>query len=109
MAKKTKETIQETTQWLAAFHRKLDPGIRQIYYIPDDRVIRMVEVTESVPYTGQVVPFGFKPLGRIDYPSIFVLLHPREWSQIRRGKLKLPWKEKPVPLRETMGRTRGKA
>ncbi len=89
-------TIQEVAERLAAMHRAEDPGTTHVFLAKGDATrepeVRLVEVSESVGPTGDVLPFAFLPradLG-IDFRSAVVVLSLDEWAQIKDGRLKLP-------------------
>ena len=90
----------DTTQFLdaarrlAKAHRETDPTTTQVYLAPDPQYqeIRLVEVSTSTMDIGEVLPYGFskrEDLG-IPYPSVVVLLSPREWEDVKDRKLNLP-------------------
>lgn len=95
------ETYLQATKRLAEAHRKRDRGIKEVWSFPDpnERRVRLVEVTESVPYGGRVLPFRFsaqpgpcrRPYSdRIPFPSTIILLHPTDWRRIKEHRLRLP-------------------
>lgn len=82
---------------LAAAHRKSDPATTTIKVFPPkkgetDTAIRLVEVSNAAPVTDEVRPFRFgaAPSYGVDFPSIVVVLSPKEWSDILGGRLQLP-------------------
>lgn len=86
------KSIYETARELALAHRREDPETREVYLADAPDEVRLVEVSGSVGYTGEVLPFRFaaKPDLGIPYPSVVVLLSPEEWTELRGGKLALP-------------------
>jgi len=84
----------EEAKELAAAHRKTDPATRVVKFFPAEYPdqLRLLEVTTSVPTTGEVMPFTFSadPHHGIDYISTVILLSPDEWNDVRVGKLSLP-------------------
>jgi hypothetical protein len=73
-------------QLLAEEHRKNDPDLQRAYLAddPNDREIRLVEVSGSVGVTWQVLPFRYaaRPDLGIPYPCVIVLLSPEEWAEL---------------------------
>ena len=83
--------------WHARQHMKTDPGIRAIYYLPDnaaEREIRLVEVNEMIAErTDQALePFrlgldrGMETEHTIDVLDVT----PAQWDKIKHGSLPLP-------------------
>ena len=85
-------TILDVALRLAEAHRKEDPATSDVFLASDDDEVRLVEVSESVGTTGEVLPFRFGPHSdqQIPYPSVIVVLSPEEWRLVQDGKLKLP-------------------
>ena len=79
---------------LARAHRAADGHTRLIKWFPSNgsTEIRLLEVSDSAPTSGDVIPFRFRanPADGIDFPSTVVLLSPDEWQWVQRGELKLP-------------------
>ncbi|HSN98040.1 MAG TPA: hypothetical protein VLS89_07065 [Candidatus Nanopelagicales bacterium] len=88
------KTIEETARELAEAHCKVDPATADVYLAPDptDRVIRLVEVSASVPTTHEFFPFLFsaRPDQGIDYESSVILMSPEEWLELKSGSRSLP-------------------
>ena len=86
--------LEQVAKELAAAHRMADVDTIAVYWAPDpeQREIRLVEVSGSVGETGEVLPFRFAP--RVDrgipYASVLILLNPDEWEKVKSGELKLP-------------------
>jgi hypothetical protein len=57
---------------------------------PDEREIRLLEVTELVPETGEFYPVAFGPTVEIPYRTVVAQVTPREFDAIRAGTLPLP-------------------
>ena len=76
----------DVAQLLAEEHRKNDPDLQAVYLAddPNDREIRLVEVSGSVGMTWQVLPFRFaaRPDLGVPYPCVIVLLSPEEWAAL---------------------------
>lgn len=87
-------TYRQTARDLAAAHRKVDPATETILLIPDPREeeIRLIEVSTRAPWSGDVLPFRFEARPDLDvpFPSVVVLLHPREWEDVKNKRLALP-------------------
>ena len=80
--------IKTCAKELAQHHVESEPGIKAIFLFPNNNEIRLIEVDESIGFSGEVVaPFYFAPdpLGGIDFPSSVALIHPEE-----KGKISLP-------------------
>lgn len=88
------KTTAEVAKELARAHRRADPDIQQIYLIedPDGAEVRLLEVSESVGYTGSVMPFRFaaRPDLDVPYPSVVVLMSPEEKALLDQKELELP-------------------
>lgn len=92
--KQPKYKIIESAKFLAEMHRAADPQTKAIYLArdPRDSEIRLVEVSDSVDSTGEVLPFRFRahPEKGVYFESVIVLLNIKEWKFIEIGKLHLP-------------------
>lgn len=83
--------------WYARQHLYTDPGIRTVYYLPEnapEREIRLIEVNdlmgESADDTLEPVNFGVD-MGREVEHALYVLdVTPNQWERIERGELDLP-------------------
>lgn len=86
------KTILEVARELATMHRQEDPETEEVYLADADDEVRLVEVSRSIPWSGEILPFRFtpRPDQGIPYPSIVILLNPDEWEALRSGKLALP-------------------
>ncbi|MEI7892822.1 MAG: hypothetical protein WCI05_07010 [Myxococcales bacterium] len=86
--------VDDVARALANAHKKADPDIRQIYLIedPSGKEVRLVEVSDSVGFTGTVMPFRFaaRPDLDVPYPSVLILLSPEEKALLDRKELDLP-------------------
>jgi hypothetical protein len=87
-------TYRETAADLAGAHRKVDPTTAPILLVPDpeEAEIRLIEVSASAPWSGDVIPFPFdaRPDLGIFFRSVVILLDPREWQEVLAGHLSLP-------------------
>ena len=90
----TPRTYRQTAEDLAAAHRRVDPATTRILLVPDpaQAEIRLLEISESAPWSGDVIPFPFgaRPDLGIFFPSVVILLNPREWQDVEAGRLPLP-------------------
>lgn len=79
---------------LAQAHRHADPATLLIKFFQANGTeeIRLLEVSEAAPTTGEVLPFSFgaDPARGVDYPSTVILLSPQEWQRIQSRELELP-------------------
>jgi hypothetical protein len=86
--------LEEVARELAAAHRKSDPKTKTIKFFPSLQgdEFRLLEVSDAAPTTGEVLPFRFPSdqANGIDYPSVVILLSPKEWLDIQAKKLPLP-------------------
>jgi len=76
-------------------YKETDPGIREIYYLPDGapaNEIRLVEVKEAI--TGTAAPdfidFGVNGGAANEHKLIVFDVTPEQWEEIREGTLPLP-------------------
>ena len=88
------KTYAEAVRTLAWWHGEEAEKDLIIFAFPDPRgtVVRLVEVSNVFPETGQAIAF---PMGRsqeFPFKSEVVLVTPEEWRQIEAGKLSLPRK-----------------
>ncbi len=83
-----------TARRLARAHQKADPGTVAVLLDPDpeEREIRLVEVTSSAPTTGEPLAVGAvaRPDLGVPFPCTIVLLSPEEWAAVTAGLLALP-------------------
>jgi hypothetical protein len=88
----TKKSIPDVARELAAAHQKEDPATKSVFLSEDAGEVRLVEVSESVGTSGEVLPFRFaaRPDQGIPYASVVILLSEDEWERVRRGELRLP-------------------
>ena len=81
--------IERQARLLASDNRTAEPDITRVFWFPDEKEVRLVELTEQVPAgaEGEVLPFYFRPSPRHQLPA------PSAIAMIRAGefeKLKLP-------------------
>ena len=85
-------SVEDVARDLAQAHRAEDPQTVEIYLAEADDEVRLLEVSESVADSGQVLPFRFgpQPSEGIPFPSTVILLSLQEWKRVRAGELSLP-------------------
>ena len=78
-------------------HQETDPGICDVYYLPDgasEREIRLIEVNEvaAIRDAGELEPivFGYDVEGDDAHTVKILDINPDQWARIGRGKLRLP-------------------
>jgi hypothetical protein len=84
-------------KWYAKQHRKTDPGICEIYYLPrgaSDREIRFVEVNQLIAELNddalEPIDFGVDTGSEAEHKLFVLDVTPSQWDAINRGKLALP-------------------
>lgn len=85
-------TVVEQAKILAKMHVRLDSAITNIWVSPHPEEIRLIEVTNMTPFTGEAYTFGYAPAPEmgLTLPTSLLLLHPREWEMIEKDELALP-------------------
>lgn len=88
------KAILDEAKELASAHRKTDPATRVVKFFPSGHPdqVRLLEVSESAPTTGEIMPFTFSvdPRHGVYRASTVILLSPEEWKSVQEGKLSLP-------------------
>ena len=83
------ETIRKLATKLARENVRAEPSIKEVYWLPAEDEIRLIEVDEqTVPMPENsdcVEPFYFKPVSGIPVRCAIAIIRPEE-----RKKLKLP-------------------
>jgi hypothetical protein len=81
--------MEKEARMLAAHHREGDPDITKVYWFPDDKEVRLLDLSEQIPIAmdGEVHPFYFPPSPEhgLPMPSAIAMIRPDEF-----GKLRLP-------------------
>ena len=87
-----KKSLENAARELVEAHREADSGVSHAFLSRKDNEIRIVEVTDSVGTTNEIIPFRFKsrPDLGVPYPSVIILLSPDELGLLKKDKLKLP-------------------
>jgi hypothetical protein len=79
---------------LARSHRQADPATVHVFLVPDpqQKAIRLLEVTRSAPPALDLVPVGFaaRPDLGVPFPLTLLLLHPDDWEAAQQGRTALP-------------------
>ena len=87
-------SLRDVAKDLATAHRRADSATNEVKFFPDaskDEVC-LLEVSAAAPTTGEIMPFRFRAdmASGVSYPSVVILVSPREWQDIQAGKLALP-------------------
>ena len=99
-----KAEVERQARLLAIENKKAEPEITKVYWFPDEGEVRLVELLQSVPESGdgKVHPYHFRPdpADQLPAPSGIALIRPDEF-----GKLQLPEKwggwDQAVPIEDT--------
>jgi hypothetical protein len=83
--------------WYAREHLKTDPGVREIYYLPNDapeREIRFVEVNDLIAEQTddalEPVDFGVDRGTGSEHALLVLDVTPSQWERIEKRALALP-------------------
>lgn len=84
-------------QWYAEQHIKTDPGIRSVYYLPQnapEREIRFVEINALIGDRGddtlEPIDFGVDFGKETEHKLLVLDVTPDQWERINRSLLPLP-------------------
>lgn len=81
--------MEQQARLLASDNRATEPDITRVFWFPDEKEVRLVELTQQVPAgaEGRVIPFYFRPSLRhkLPAPSAIAMIRSEEL-----GKLALP-------------------
>ena len=81
--------VESQARLLALDNRRAEPDIQKVFWFPDEREVRLLELTDQVPTSaeGQVHPFYFRPSPKdsLPLPSAIAMIRSDEF-----GRLKLP-------------------
>ena len=90
----------DTVTYLVKSHLKCDRKMTRVFLCSteSDGVIRLLEISESVPPLGKILPFDFNaaPNDGIPYPSSIILIAPEDMEGIETGRISLPANWLPV-------------
>lgn len=79
--------IEQQARLLAADNRQAEPDITGVFWFPDEREVRLVELTDQVPANGdgEVRPFYFQPSPNdgLPLPSGIAMIRPDEFGRLR--------------------------
>ena len=78
--------VERQAKLLARENRKAEPQITGIYWFPDEKEVRLVEVLPTIPVSGLTMqPFFFKPApdDNLPAPSGIALIRPEELRHIQ--------------------------
>ncbi|MEX0725600.1 MAG: hypothetical protein WEB58_18485 [Planctomycetaceae bacterium] len=83
--------------WYARQHRKIDPGICRVYYLPDrspEREIRLIEVNDMMVEMRddalEPIDFGVDTGTETEHTLTVLDISPKQWDRIQKGKIQLP-------------------
>jgi hypothetical protein len=92
-----KQLIREQAQLLATENKRSEPDIQKVYWFPDDHEVRLIEVTPSIPASGDgcVHAFHFRPNpgAKLPAPSGVALIRPDEFGNLRLPDRWGDWKD----------------
>jgi hypothetical protein len=76
-------------------HKEIDPGIREIHYLPTGapaNEIRFVEVNEAITGTAapEAIDFGVEAGSPNEHKLVVFDVTPEQWEELREGTLSLP-------------------
>jgi hypothetical protein len=84
-------SIETTAKLLAGEHMQDDAGMSEVFWAPAESEVRLVEVSTSIPDSGEILPFRFSPdPPDVLYPSVVIMLGPGDWKRVRARDLALP-------------------
>ena len=87
----------EMAKWYANQHLKTDPGIQEVYYLPEkapEREIRFLEINDLIADRAkdplEPIDFGVE-IGNATAHTLMVLdVTPSQWLKIKKKELQLP-------------------
>jgi hypothetical protein len=89
MAPITCSSIEQQARDLARDNKRAEPGIKEVYWVPDETEVRLIEVEDDIAPSlgGDLEPFYFPPSpeDKLPAPSAIALIRTDEF-----GKLRLP-------------------
>ncbi len=90
----------EKAQEICGRHYLVDPKMRSALYFPGGDLIRLLEISDDVPYMDCVWA-----LPHPEESFELILMCPQDYDSYREGRLTLPegWSKEPVEIRSTNG------
>jgi hypothetical protein len=85
-------SYQEAVETLARWHGEDEdpPVIIYSFDDPQEQTVRLLEVSEGFPTTGEAITWAFGQSPEFPYRSEVVMVTPEEWEQIKSGGFALP-------------------
>lgn len=87
----------EMARWYAREHLEVDPGIREVYYLPADapeREIRLVEINELIverlEEALEPLDFGVGRDADVEHTLLVLDVTPGQWERIQKQEVPLP-------------------
>lgn len=84
-------------RWYARQHRKTDPGVVAVHYLPtnaDEREIRLLEVNNLIGDRNdsalEPIDFGIDRGMDTEHTLVILDVTPNQWQRIQAGELPLP-------------------
>ncbi|MFO7903278.1 MAG: hypothetical protein R6U98_11485 [Pirellulaceae bacterium] len=88
---------QSKAEWYAREHRKTDPGVVAVYYLPTnagEREIRLIEVNNLIGDRNdnalEPIDFGIDRGMDTEHTLLILDVTPDQWERIQAGELQLP-------------------
>lgn len=77
---------------LARWHREGDQAAAAIYAFPDPQrqTVRLIEVSQIVPQTGEVYMVEFGPTAQMPFRTVVAQVTASEWEDICARRIELP-------------------
>jgi len=82
------DAVRQLVEW--HFDNEQPPIAVLVFTDPSEHEIRLLQVTELVPETGEVYPIIFGPTKEIPYRTVLAQVTPSEYEAIRARELELP-------------------
>lgn len=84
------DNVKKQAVNLAIEHKKVEPNIKAIYWIPNEEEVRLIELEVDIPkcLSGVVEPFYFapSPTDKLEFPSGIALILPEEFKSLKMPK-----------------------
>ena len=83
---------EEAVRTLARWHGEGENEPIVIFSVddPEGGVVRLLEVSDAFPATGEAWPIGFGPSREFPFPSEVIVVTGAEYQAIERGEMPLP-------------------